>query len=240
MGQLAIMAADLQLVKSDRLAGDFRSKINLTVKDFSDYFNARRLGNLWLPNGSFHTDYKKRSTYHINLGDLYKIITDWKINSVAMPISEVTAIIAFGSAVRFPNYTEKGYECRRFFIGKKYTKTYRHLIQPRDADFLVITENNIDRNEVLKQISTEINDGYGGYTYLKRGGIHVINVSVQQIIKRVKEGDTVSISALKDGVPIFFDERYASLVSKTNVKKESPRELLWDEDPNNCLQGEIS
>ena len=46
--------------------------------------------------------------------------------------------------------------------------------------------------------------------------------------------DTISISALREGVPIFYDaEALESLREKTGIKKETPRKVFWLEDRHN-------
>lgn len=195
----------------------------LHIDDFTKYFEAKRLGKLYFPNGQ---------NFYIALADLYKLVTQWRVNHTLVPPDDIVAVIAFGSAVRHPGFREV--TKRGLFRG---LVTERVPIQPRDADFLVITGKNLTREELLEP--SLLYDNYGG-AYIIKGGIHIVNRSVNQIIGGVKANDTVSASGLREGVPIFFNGQLDGVVAQTGIVKNTPCKIFWDEDDNGLLTGIIN
>lgn len=211
---------------------------NLTVADFTRYFDAKRLGMLHFPNGRCWTSSVFPVSFHIPLHGLYRAMSGWRVNHTLVRLGDIVAVLAFGSAVRHPGYREIVYTRRKYFLfGDPVVKTRMERICPSDADFLVITGENLTREETIDPVLSH--DNYGG-AWLCRGGIHLINRGADQVIKGVRDRDTVSLSALQEGVPIFFDPvRFEILRMRTGIQGATPRKVCWDEDENGYLSGKI-
>ena len=216
---------------------------DLSISDFTSYFELNRLGRLHFPNGKcliphgcniFDAEFPN---FFINLGDLYKLVTGWRVNHTLVPLDDIVAVIAFGSAVRFPGMKEISVTRRKYFgFGKSVTTVAQIPIQPNDADFLVITGKNLMREEVLEPLSIET---YDSGTWIRKGGIHLVNRGIQQLLNGVQANDTVSVSALREGVPIFFDSRFQSVLSQAEIPSETPLEIFWDQNHDGFLTGRI-
>lgn len=209
----------------------------LNMDDFTKYFEEKRLGRLYFPNGRCYTHYDlgRNDPFFIRLDDLYKLVTGWRINHTLVPLDDIVAVIAFGSAVRRPE--DIPYSRRKYFLfGPRVTGVYQKEIQPEDADFLIITEENLIPESVLEPDLGH--DNYGG-VYVTKGGIHIVNRGVSQLLNGVLANDTVSASALREGVPIFFNGRLDGVVTQAGVAKTTPRKILWDENRDGCLTGRI-
>lgn len=220
------------------------SEVNLSVKDFTRYFKAGRLGKLWLPNGEAYDhpggrffDNGSVTDFYIRLDDLYKMVCGWKVNHIQVPLDDIIAIVAFGSAVRYPGVVKIKHTHRRYWLfGEKVTTIEEEPIQPEDADFLVVTGRNLTRDVVLEPETLWV---YGSGTWIKKGGIHIINRGVDQVLKGVRAKDTVSKSALRNGVPVFFDNRFKDMLAKTGIKSATSRRMYWDETSGGRLTGKI-
>ena len=191
---------------------------NLSMGTFMHYFNEKRLGNLYFPNGyCVYGRYLNFGKFFVDLNYLYKLVSGWKVNYTEIPLNDIIAVIAFWSAVRYPG-TETIFETRKKYLlfGENIIIMKEIPIYPRDADFLVITEHNLVNEKILEPLTER--DEYGG-VYIKQGGIHVSNRGTQQFLNgvqahditgvntlndRIRSNDTVSISALPERLPIFF------------------------------------
>ncbi|MBI2676354.1 MAG: hypothetical protein HYX21_00145 [Candidatus Yanofskybacteria bacterium] len=209
----------------------------LHMDDFTKYFETKRLGRLYFPNGRCYTHYElsQNDPFFIRLDDLYKLVTGWRVNHTLVPLGDIVAVIAFGSAVRHPK--DIPYSRRKYFLfGPMVTGVYQEEIQPRDADFLIITGGNLMPESVLEP--DLVHDNYGG-AYVAKGGIHLVNRGISQLLNGVRANDTVSASALREGVPIFFNGRLDSVVTQAGVTKTTPRKIFWDENREGYLTGRI-
>lgn len=216
----------------------------LLLETFTSYFTQARLENLYFPNGRSWIDYGSNRFLHgkhvpffIHLLDLYRHMLGWNMYGTVVPLEEVIAVIAFGSAVRVPGYTESVRTVKKYFFwGSERTVIDRTPIQPRDADFLVITQKSFIHETALYPLTMET---YDAGTFITRGGIHIINRSVSQVIKGMKEGDTISISALEYGVPLFIDPLPFEVLSTLPEAKFSSLFVNWTETDERKLVGRI-
>lgn len=213
------------------------TETNLSMKDFTRYFEAKRLGKLYFPNGRYVEYLWGFSNFFVNLTDLYKLVSGWKVNHTLVPLDDIVAVIAFGSTVRYPDVEEIPYTHKKYFLfGPQVSGVDRRQIQPRDADFLVITGQDLMREEILEPISEET---YDAGTWLKRGGIHLVNRGTNQLLNGVRANDTVSASALREGVPVFFDGRFGDVSSQAGIARTTPHKIFWDENRDGFLVGRI-
>ena len=219
------------------------TETNLSMMDFTRYFEAKRLGKLYFPNGKCMIPHglafenAEFPNFFIRLDDLYKMVSGWKVNHTLVPLDDIIAVIAFGSAVRHPGVQEVSRERRKYLLfGEKVTKVKQVAIQPNDADFLVITGENLMREEVLEPISIKT---YDCGTWIRRGGIHLVNRGVSQLLNGVRFNDTVSASALREGVPVFFNGRFGNVSMEAGVQSATPMKVHWDENGQGFLTGRI-
>jgi len=217
---------------------------NLSMQDFTKYFENNRLGRLYFPNGKCYNhggravQQKGHIPFNIELRDLYKMVTGWKINDTEVPLDDIIGVIAFGSAVKHPGYDKVSKIRKKYIIaGPEVTKTKQVPIHPRDADFLVVTGENLIRQKILEPLSIEI---YDHGTVIKEGGIHLVNRGIGQVVSGVQANDTVSASAMREGVPIFYNGRMSDVEGKVGIKRETPRKVYWDEDREGYLVGKIN
>ena len=211
------------------------------MQEFTKYFENKRLGKLYFPNGKCIT-LNEETPFHIELSDLYKLVTGWKINHTEVPLDDIVGVITFGSAVRNPEEVSKTRK-RYLFFGPEITKIKQIPIQPNNADFLVITGNitgkNLIREEIREPIFIELYDGYTSGNYVKESGIHIVNRGIEQVINGVNANDAVSALAMREGVPIFYNGRLADVQSQTGIVRENKRKISWDENKQGYLTGKI-
>jgi len=216
----------------------------LTVKDFAKFFERNDLGKLSFPNGKIfvprgaYLEWGRFIPFFIDLNDLYKTAVGWRINSREVEVDDIIAIVAFGSAVKHPGYDEHISQYKKYlFFGPMKTKVKHEPVQPRDADFLVITHTNLFRREIIKSV---VRDVYGGTEVVTKGGIHLVNRSRINIIRGTRAGDTVSSSALEQGVPVFTTSAFWKLLREdAGITQKNPRRVCWDTDERGILHGEI-
>ncbi len=211
----------------------------LSVSDFKEYFEKNRLGRLHLPNGNWGNGMS------LELKELFKLMSGWKIkNESEVPFEDILAVIAYGSAIKYPGYemvpvTEPKYW--GLFGSKVETgeKTKRH-ISPKDVDFFVLTESDITRHEYIAPGLYTQDFGSGGcLTSVVKSGINLVNRGTSQLLKGINQGDTISISAMREGVPVFYNGRLDEVQKRSGIIRETPRRLLWDENEEGYLVGKI-
>jgi len=218
---------------------------NLTMQDFTEYFEKRKLGKFSFPNGrSFSPDVEDWVNLYVDLKDLYRTVVGWKINDTEVPLDDIIGVIAFGSAVRYPGYTKVPETRRKFLLfGEKYEtgKMKRIPIDPEDVDFFVLTQNNITRHEYIVPGKATIDFGSGGcMTSITKGGINLVNRGIDQFLKGIGEGDTISVSAIKEGIPIFSDKQWLEkIIEQSGITPNTPRKVFWDETERGYLVGKI-
>jgi len=209
-----------------------------SISDFKAHGMLSMLSALSLPNGGIN----------ISLMKLYNAIQyEWKINNRYIDIGHVVAVIAFGSAVQYPGYVEqKAQRKEYFFFGPLTERIKRSPIKPNDVDFLVVTKENLTDD---KFIDSRISYDYGNDHCRREGNIHLVPRGINQVLNGVgnsyrsmdyEVADTVSESALRYGVPLFYDkEVLEDLVRRAGITKETPRKVLWKKDWEERLVGKI-
>ena len=69
--------------------------------------------------------------------------------------------------------------------------------------------------------------------------IHIVGRGIEQMTRCREVNDTVSMHALREGVPLFFDHKLSSLATKTRIKSRTPRKMYWSEDMQGIISGSI-
>ena len=206
-------------------------EIELSLDDFRDYHEAKKLGELHLPNGS----------YKISLNNLYDNLVSWKIEGKTISVDDLVAIIVFGSAVHYPGFTEQLTTAKKyFFFGPAEKRIKRVPIDPNDVDFLIVTRENMTEEKVIPAVRREICDDYGvsmRVLELIYKEMHLVCRGVNQMLAgaNYRSGtsipiDSVSEHVLREGVPIFYNKSELDyLISHSSVKRETPRRVIWGE-----------
>ena len=213
----------------------------LTLEDFQYYFHAKRLGNLSFPNGQAYRHpggmffvCEAICPFYIALHELYQLVYHWEINHQQVAFDNIIAVIAFGSAVRFPGTVTK--TRTRFWTRKPYQIDVP--LQPHDADFLVITQTDLMQETVLMPLTQQT---YDCGTWVKKGGIHLVNRGRQQVLNGIATGDdSISLSGLADGVPLFTTPAFPALSVEAGVVSTTPRQVFWQENIHGWLSGRIA
>ncbi len=219
------------------------TEANLSMQVFTKYFDENRLGKLYFPNGQCFTPSGEIfedgtiTPFHIDLRDLYKLVTGWRINGAEVPLGDIVGVIAFGSAVRHPGYKEVSTTRKKYVLfGPEVARTKQVPIQPSDSDFLVITGGNLMSEKILKPVSLVT---YDCGAWIKEGGIHLVNRGIEQVVGGVQAGDTVSASAMREGVPIISNGRLGEVQSRTGITSTTPLRVFWSENKKGYLVGRI-
>lgn len=190
-------------------------KIDLTMKDFARHFEANKLGQLWLQNYGF-----------ISLARLYKEVTGWKLmNHQEISSDDILAIIAYGSAVRYPNKEIVPIKKKKYvFFGPEIEIKKEVQIRAKDTDFFVLTKRNLTEERYIPLFER---DDYG-YQF-RAGGMHLTTRGIDQLLQGVEHNDTVSINAIKEGVPVFYEKKgLEEVVQRAGIKCENPSGLYWN------------
>lgn len=119
--------------------------------------------------------------------------------------SEVVAIIAFGSAVREPNYRleESGW-----WIFKSQNKIY---IPPNDIDVMIVTQSMLPAESHLPiMFERQRWSDYGSWfdSQMKQEGLHLFVTSLNGLKEAMDNGESVAKSVLRDGVMIYGNDNF--------------------------------
>ncbi|MBT3404872.1 hypothetical protein HN832_01925 [archaeon] len=218
-------------------------KTNLSAQDFAKYFKSNRLGNLHIPNGdsvNFRGYFQKG--LDVNLGALFEVMSGWRINRYEVPLDDIFAVIAYGSAVKYPGYKMVPRIRKKYLdlFGPEIEVEKKELITPNDVDFYVLTGRDITRHKSIKPRMENYNCGsMGDITAVVEGGINLVNRGIGQLAEGIENGDTISISAMKEGIPVFYDDRFEEVRVKIGIERDTPRRIYWGEDYRANLIGEI-
>lgn len=193
-------------------------KTDLKIKDFEKYFKANALGALGLPNLA--------SIASIDCAKLYKAVTGWHVLDTEVSTDDIAAVIAFGPAVSYPGEKTVTIMKKRYgFFGSKIPVTEKVPIKMEVADFLVLTRKNLTREEYVHSIHE--GDGEGGDILLE-GGIHIVTKGIEQLIEGANQNDTVSVNAIKKGVPVLYEKKeLEDVIQRSGIKRENPYKTYW-------------
>ena len=207
----------------------------LFINEIHQYFVNRKLEYLYYPNGRSFIDCTL-GTFSVRLFDLYRLMLGWEIGRVAIPIHEISFVVAFGSAVRMPGYTERKWSHKKYFLwGPVIHGAFKIPIEPHDADFLVVTKSNFQYETTMKPTLIE---SYEEGTLVTKGGIHILTASRKQFISELAAGDNFATSVFTEGVPIFI-ESTAALNIEDHQSWPTLLNAYWDEDKGGHLYGRI-
>jgi len=209
------------------------TKTGLSMTDFEQHYEFKRLGRLEFPNGIRSTGLYQipngTGPFAIALRELYDLVTGEK----EVPLDEVVGVLAFGSAVQHPGYTQEVHTRKKYgFFGPEIEKTKIIPVQPTHADFLVVTRNDIERDGRIAAVTT----GSDGRGMIKKGGIHVIHRGIEYVLG---ESSKTVESAMREGVPVLLSENSDALKEGLEAVNQSPRQVYWDKEESGDLIGRI-
>jgi len=229
----------------------------LSIKDFEYLHCAKKLGKLYFPNGKKRDDnapiFHRNKSFFIELNDLYETIDKCQINNQSIPSLEIISIIAMGDTVNlcdsttYPGYTiekiksRNGLEWKNGWWRPKYISIDKKVpIQPKKAEFLVITEKNPVPIEHIGRTSVRAICNYTGNTNIK------INVrGIEQVITSIKDGlnnihntnfigiDKETVDAFTNGVPIIFDHQLRYIIAESGADYNYSAKTEWHFGKNN-------
>ena len=218
-------------------------KTEMSIEDFKVWFEKDKLDIISFPVGkamketSYWIEKCPIVSLFIQMTDLYELMMGWKINKQNIPNDEIVAVISFGSAVG-PEYKTIHKECKKYFLfGEKTRHSKKVKVEPKDVDFLVITKKKMIDDTILKPVSI---DTYDCGTWVTKGGIHLVNRSVSQVLNGFNEGDTISKNAIEKGVVVFSTPEYMTLINQLPIVIDNDKSRMrWRKNSNGCLQGVI-
>ena len=81
---------------------------------------------------------------------------------------------------------------------------------------------------------------YGTVKELRKAGLDIKFRGVKQLLNGFKNNkDTISITALKDGVVLFSTKEFEKLEGKLPIKFKRCRDVYWDTDKDGVLYGVV-
>jgi hypothetical protein len=212
-------------------------QVDVSVDEFRRRAQRTNLGRLYFPNGHKcgPPEYVEQVPFFVTLRDLYSLIAEGEIGQSPINFDDILGIIAFGSAVGNPTLQAEAYTRKKYFLfGPEITLSRVRLKVPEDVDFLVITKTDSDRES---KIAPSWVNGYDSRC-LRKGGLHIQVGGRARFLDGVKQGDTVCISALEQGVPVFTTPEFDALVLESGIQSRSSRKTYWELD-NGAITGWI-
>jgi len=214
---------------------------HLFVNDLKRHYKNGTLGELYFPNGMMgpsRFETREHDPFLVKLHDLYQMIDEWNIFYNNVRSLGVVGIIAFGDAVHYPGYTKKPVQRAKYGIfgarfGPIVEVIERTYIKPKEAEFLVITQDDAISISYVSRRAPEM-----AALEKEKGKIKLYTRSISQIVRGIENNcnkasintDEISIDAFKNGVPICYDENLDLILDKTCIEKENPRIIEWHPD----------
>jgi len=226
-----------------------------TPKSLEKYFENRLLGKL-------NVDIPGCGLISADLNYLYRDGTNLPSFEEQTKPENIEAIVVYGSVLykHFPPKTIIEKRKKYHLFGPEVRK---EIIQrremPGDFDIMILMRRGLTVDKVIipkpkspnnsyvesaaQVTKTRWDNGgsYGSYIETKSGAnLHVTYRSVQQLLNGLGNGDTVSESVVRYGLPIVGRERFAEIVRNiTSPQREPLHRVMWREDLKGKLQGWI-
>jgi hypothetical protein len=183
----------------------------MTLKKFIHYMENFELGKVNLP-----------TEIELDIYELYKALKGYITN-----ISDIKALIIFGSSILYPNYKiEVKYRKKYLLFGKIIKKKIKEKIYPNDLDFLIITKKPYFNKKFIKETTEDYTTGSLYYSVIISGKIDLINRSISQVKKSLKNKETVCFNALKFGLPIID----SGIIETFGIVNECPYKLFINDN----------
>ncbi len=230
---------------------------DITPALMQDYFEAERLGEL-------SVQIPKCGVISADLDSLYRHATGLEFFEYQIGPKDIEAMVVYGSVLykHFPREITTNTRKKWLFFGPEIKE---ELIQPRkmpsDFDVMIITGEGLTDDKIIVPERSSVDKGYGyfesisstavetkrmarrDYGYIEiRGGanLHITYRSVEQLIRGSGQGDTVSESVIRYGVPIIGRDRFSEIIQDVPwPEREELHHVEWREDLEGKLQGII-
>ncbi|MBI5065650.1 hypothetical protein HZA97_05420 [Candidatus Woesearchaeota archaeon] len=227
---------------------------NLTPEVFQKYLESKRLGILHIdiPDCDLSKRFAETLPLNIFLEYLFKEATGFKFFEQKTKPENIEAICVYGSVLykHFPRKTGVR-KRKKWFLGKEIQEeVLLPRKKPNDLDVMVITKEGFTEEKVIipsEQVKTGVisnvqyDDGYGYYEVRNNHNLHITYRSMAQFLSGIGNGDTLSESVFRYGVPIVGSERFEELTdtSYDRIKRAPQHEIEWHENTEGILWGKI-
>lgn len=208
----------------------------ISMEKFAYYFDNARIGLLEFPNGECvemnDPKYGKRPMrdafpLNVSLYRLFRAITGWELDSIEVPLEEIMGVFATGDACAYPGTTE-GFRKKYFGLFGEERPTGKQVpLEPKTADFLVVTRYDLQREDVSFS-AIEQENSWANVGDIIEAGIHVVTKPLEEITRQTPE--------LYSGVPIFNDGT-RRLEELYGINRH--RTVLWDTNQEGILCGGV-
>ena len=210
----------------------------LSLERFEKYFDERRLGEFYFPNGECLVEPAERKSparygdFSISLIDLYKSITGWdETGKKQLELDQIAGVLAFGDSVRYPlTETRKKY----YFWGPEIFTKKPEVIRPTHADILILTHQNLEcESPIINPITYPMNG-----SEILLGGIRTHIASKERLQYTDFNSSVLNCGDPTDGVIIIGDntERLEALLIDPDLM---PHTISWKEDYGGELDGGV-
>jgi len=230
---------------------------DITPELMKKYFESGKLGRLsvQIPNcGTILGD----------LTQLYRHATGLQFFEYQTSLENIEAMAVYGSVLykHFPQETTTKTRKKGVLFGpeiqEEVTKPRK---MPNDFDIMVITKKSLTDDKIIVPKKKLVDTGYGyiestiptavetkelvcdGYGYIEvRGGLnlHITYRSIEQLLNGLGQGDTISESVVRYGIPIIGKKRFSEVLKDvSSPKREVLHRVEWSEDLEGKLQGKI-
>jgi len=232
----------------------------VSLKLLEKYFEANRLGSIVIKIPDI-------GEVSVDLQQLFRYTTGLEFFEFQTRPDNIMAICVYGS-VLYKHFEEVEHKVER---RKKYllfgheqisTREVTKRRMPNDVDVMVITKDGLTDDKFIIPKRRVIGDSYGSreviehaavdtrrlvpddYGYIEvRGGanLHITYRSVEQFLAGIGNGDKLSESVIKYGIPIAGQRYFDQLMRKvTSHKREARHSIGWYEDLEGKLHGRIT
>ncbi len=237
---------------------------DITPKLMQKYFESGKLGNIRIEIPDQNNIYKEMD---VDLSELYRHSTGIKFFKFEVSPEEIQTMCVYGSVLykHFSLEEKIPITRKKYWLFGPTQTTIRTKSKPihfpNDFDIMIITNKAFSKEKIIKPKKHIVDDSYGPYEVIdhtsiktkKRlpssygyfeilGGanLHIVYRSVEQFLKGLGKGDTLSESVVRYGIPIVGQEKFYKIIDEVNYpKREAKHFIKWTEDLEGKLQGEI-
>ncbi len=217
---------------------------DMTPELMQRYFENRDLGGLTIKIPDC-------GTVRTSLSHLFRSITGHEAYEYQTEPENIEAIAIYGSVLykHFPvpgKTIQVNQDNIRGFLGlgKKVPRTIPGKREkPEDIDLMVITKEGLTDEKIIPTIKEDryIEGFYGHYQeFITEQGLHIVYRSTDQFLEGIGNGDELSESVVKYGVPIVGEKRFTEIIRDVkNPTRENLHSFEWGEDSIGRLHGRI-
>jgi hypothetical protein len=227
---------------------------HLDIEEFESLYKVGKLGRIYFPNGkkedaSVEGYGESIKNYFVHLRDLYNAISEWNIADKSVLSLGLVGIVAMGDTVVQPGYKlanipeKNGWKFKNWKVQRKYIDFEKKVpIQPREAEFLVVTQDNPVPLDYVSRRTTHI----ASCVTKPRKDIQLYVRGIEQVLKGLERGrrlsvdtDEVTMNAFEKGVPIFFNHELKYIIETTGVENYNSHYAEWSSEEHDIIKAII-